>query len=478
MKQVLHIFGKDVRHLWPQILVTLGLFVSFDVLHILSSPLDIPERQHIDSAAGLVTFVLTLAIWYLVVLAVQQEPLPGDRQFWLTKPYSRLQLLAAKVLFVVLFVNVPLVCSDFLILGAQGLPVFSSISRILLRQLPFAALFVLPSFANATVTRNVTQFVFAWFVALLGFSIQPLVSHGGNGTAINFFSVRHMVLVLGAIAFAIVVWQYLTRQTVAGRIALIALTCAGIPAFAAVSQWAACLRGSRQSENRGTGPASIRILETGQLRAVVGQYPPPEGVNVEFLLDVEGLPQDALLEGNGVAVVRVGGKEWPGGSQLGTSIARHGSEYWQTVHFDDSMLRMLKQQPIDLNGQFRFRLLTDTVQTTIAVTARSFRLPNVGSCHSVPEGDGVSLGCRIGPDSDEMSVRIRPEPRDSVFSAFPRATLPIGLNPTSDYRFGWSKIEPSAVFQFIPRREVATFERSLSIRNVDLAKYLVHRAER
>src|SRR5258708_33452435 len=124
MAQVLHIFRKDVRHLWPLTLVVLLLMAAhafFDVRSLPYSPdtyLDVPVFY-------ILTLPLPLGIAFLIARLIFQEALPGDRQFWLTRPYHWPQLLAAKVLFVVLFLNVGLFLSDCYILAAQGFPVVS-----------------------------------------------------------------------------------------------------------------------------------------------------------------------------------------------------------------------------------------------------------------------------------------------------------------------------------------------------------------
>ncbi len=55
-------------------------------------------------------YLLPMAWWFLVSLAVYGEPLPGNRQFWITRPYRWTSLLGAKLLFIVAFVSFPL-CS-------------------------------------------------------------------------------------------------------------------------------------------------------------------------------------------------------------------------------------------------------------------------------------------------------------------------------------------------------------------------------
>ena len=83
MKRVLAIFRKDARHLWPQILA----FVALVLLAALLDP-TYTQRQ-LSPAEQLIWTALPLACANLVIAAIHAECLPGDRQYWLTRPFSR-----------------------------------------------------------------------------------------------------------------------------------------------------------------------------------------------------------------------------------------------------------------------------------------------------------------------------------------------------------------------------------------------------
>src|SRR6266581_3159499 len=111
MRRVISIFKKDVRHLWPQIEI-------FWELLGLAGLLD-PKYTHLSSSLPeqLLWVVLPLACWNLVIAAIHEEPLLGDRVFWLTRPYTRAGLAAAKGLFIVVFVNLPVFVAHVAIFG-------------------------------------------------------------------------------------------------------------------------------------------------------------------------------------------------------------------------------------------------------------------------------------------------------------------------------------------------------------------------
>src|ERR1043166_191352 len=95
MRQALHIFRKDIRCLWWEILVVEALAIGYTFVK--------SESHDILYVNGL----LPLAWIYLVVRVILQEPLPGDRQFWITRPYAWRSLLGAKALFVIAVINLP-----------------------------------------------------------------------------------------------------------------------------------------------------------------------------------------------------------------------------------------------------------------------------------------------------------------------------------------------------------------------------------
>src|ERR1017187_2282386 len=127
MRQVAVIFRKDVRRLWPQVAGALGLPAL--VGWIDSQP---SSTGAIAPLAG----ALWAACWtYLAASVIQQERLPGDRQYWLTRPYDWRQLLSAKVLFVLAFAVLPLVAVKAAALSVNGIAPLRYASSVLVTSL-------------------------------------------------------------------------------------------------------------------------------------------------------------------------------------------------------------------------------------------------------------------------------------------------------------------------------------------------------
>src|ERR1022692_3998165 len=162
MTNALHIFRKDVRHLWPHAAACV-------ILMALAAILDPTYASRGQSTAYslLAGFALPLACWNLIIAAIHEEKLPGDRQYWLTRPYSWKDLLAAKALFVVAFVNLPLFAWHVAAFAAVGIPLGEHLPSLLWRQVFFSAFYILPVAALAAITRSLGQVILTSLLGIL-----------------------------------------------------------------------------------------------------------------------------------------------------------------------------------------------------------------------------------------------------------------------------------------------------------------------
>src|SRR5271165_6733003 len=154
MTQILAIFVKDARHLWPHI-------TGFLVLMLLAALLDPTYTVQDPSVYMLLSTLLPLASCALIVTVIHEEKLPGDRQYWLTRPISWKHLLAAKTLFVIAFINLPLLLSHVAVWLALGVPPVEHLPALLWKQVFFTVFYVLPVAVLAAITRNIGQVILA-----------------------------------------------------------------------------------------------------------------------------------------------------------------------------------------------------------------------------------------------------------------------------------------------------------------------------
>jgi len=177
MRQALHIFRKDVRFTWPAILVALAMTVLFAWSRCVSPSTFAKGNADADSLPRTISVFLILSWWYCIACIVYKEQPAGDRQFWVTRPYSWKSLLAAKALSMAAFVNLPFLISDMAILSAKGFSPARAAANLLGRQIAITAVFVLPAAALAATTRYLAQIAFTAFAALV--IVEFIV--GGSG---------------------------------------------------------------------------------------------------------------------------------------------------------------------------------------------------------------------------------------------------------------------------------------------------------
>src|ERR1700692_4899836 len=199
MKQILHIFVKDARHQWLEILISLAATVCLVIT--------CHSRWHTGalvyggavsfSAFGLLSYlpdllklIVPLSWWLLISPVIHEEKLVGDRQFWITRPYEWKKLLAAKMLFLVVFLYVPLLLAQCVMLAEAGFRAFSSLRGLLYDLLLLTCVPVRPLIALATVTKNFARMTLAVLgsavcciaIVLLAVNVPPdriAVPYGG-----------------------------------------------------------------------------------------------------------------------------------------------------------------------------------------------------------------------------------------------------------------------------------------------------------
>lgn len=213
MTQAIHILRKDVRRLWRQIafvMVAIGYFASLAfskqavVLGVLNG-------------TSLIEPVMIGLVWNLIAALVHEESLNGDNEFWLTRPYRRQSLLAAKVMLAVLVVAVPLFIADCVIIGALSFSVSGNFAGLVLRQFFTAAWLILPPFAIASATRLLTEDLLAWLVT----GAVAALAYFPNDDDVLRVAWEKIAIPVAVVLLLAAIWRQYTRRTVWSSRALI-----------------------------------------------------------------------------------------------------------------------------------------------------------------------------------------------------------------------------------------------------------------
>ncbi|HEY6467484.1 MAG TPA: hypothetical protein VIY69_15900 [Candidatus Acidoferrales bacterium] len=294
MRQALHIFLKDIHHLRLEICLVLALAATL-------------AWQHADQWTQI---VFALAAAYLIARSIQDEPIPGDRQFWITRPYRWKSLLAAKVLFILVFVNLPSLSAQVYLLSRAGFPLAHNWDGLVWSQLLNFAVVWLPVAALAALTSSVFSFNnSALVIVAVTFVLQQVAimrtadTHGvgfsrlrGAGAwpvGVQWMWYSLAVLELIAIALSVLYVQYKTRRTpftrafAIGAVALVILIDFSLPA-----SWALGLQTRLLPARNYAGSLSFSLPATVQTPPGVGKS---SRSLVSLPLAVSGIPQDDEL---------------------------------------------------------------------------------------------------------------------------------------------------------------------------------------
>ena len=157
MSQILHIFRKDARRHWPEVIAYLYLLIVFTAYQprVWTNR---PIAPHLLAVIlKILPMLLALAGIFLTVRLVQGETLVGDQQFWITRPYEWHKLLAAKVLAILVFIHLPLFIAQVFLLKLAQFPLIPSLKGLLFIQWSLALTMTLAAVTLGSVTAGIGQ---------------------------------------------------------------------------------------------------------------------------------------------------------------------------------------------------------------------------------------------------------------------------------------------------------------------------------
>jgi hypothetical protein len=501
MRQAIHILKKDIRYLWIEIVVVLasnGLF-AFIYTHqaFWQSKAELPQTV----AAFFATFLLPISWWVLIVRAVHGETLTGDREFWPTRPYSWKSLLAAKALFLVMFVNLPILAAQASILLGHGFHLRSELASLLWNQVLLTVVLFLPVAAVGALTTGIVQFLLiglvVW-VALLLLSMQirvfASVMAGGFWGPMEWINASYALGILALAIPAILIWQYSQRRTTAARVAAGAVVL--VVALGAPFSWSRAFAiQERLSKQPGAG-ASIRAGgNTGlqwMTRALVHRG---RGVDVNIPLQLAGLADNLAAQPEGVDF----SIEAPGGAVWRTAVPGRVTSTGQLIALratlDESVYRAIKDQPVTIRGDIYLTLYGNHRDTKVPVRGPVQAVPGMGLCTATggpptSTGGPASLGgpaatyflscyAAMRPRAEHVAVTFEPHPRVvadyaarflTSYSPFPAEMSITPLTPSSAYSTYQGPLDAVTVSSEEP---VAFVRAPLRIEGLRLAAYEV-----
>ena len=226
-----HILTRDLKQLWPfvvgaallkaaeaAIIIHAGIFGGFDSLSAISPFIGI---------------VHVAAVGFIVVLAVQADPLSAPNADWLVRPVKRHDLLLAKLTFVILAVGLPTFITELTVRLIQHLPLLMAFGAAAMNMIAAVVIIGLPAMAIGAVTSTWTEAAiaaFGLFIAWLSIFIARQVLHVSPlSDAVGWLGqVLEVAFILSAAALVLPL-QYFRRTTTISRFLFAAtfVLCAG-----------------------------------------------------------------------------------------------------------------------------------------------------------------------------------------------------------------------------------------------------------
>jgi hypothetical protein len=293
MHQALHIFKKDVLHLKQEIVLMCLIAAVFAAIHAHLSVSD-------DSWWAELALVVTSS--FLIGRVVLAEAIPGDRQFWITRPYRWKSLLAAKLLFVIAFVNLPILVADLFILIIDRFPIDASFSGLLWSQALLFTFIALPFAALAALSSGMATYIFAQLILLAtAFGIWELFGPPTAGRLGGAAWVRGSIglIALGAVAATVFLLQYKSRRTTLSRWLGAGGLTFGAIAFIA-TPWPFALKLLSHSPTQAGLPLTIS-LEAPSAEPLWLAAARPNDV-LHLPIRIQGIPRGAEIQPDALAV--------------------------------------------------------------------------------------------------------------------------------------------------------------------------------
>ncbi len=403
MKQVLHIFQKDVRHYWREGTVAVALMAAFAWNDMRSWAGEgsvgysgIGGLLSDRFLLGLVEVLLPIAWAFVIVRVIQGESLVGDRQFWITRPYEWKNLLAAKVLFVLVFVNFPLLIADIFLLAKAGFPPTRYLAGLLWMQVLMTLFPILLIAVLATVTANILQVGLAvlvialYLIGMISLSEQIPSSSFSSSIADS----AQTVLLIGT-SVAVVLLQYARRETgksrwlIIGFAAVLLLILVATPYQAVVAHQYPMLGDGQQP------PVQLALLPA-EKPADTDIANQEKEVQIQIPLSVSSISEESIVVLSGV-MVRIespDGVSWNSGwRSSGTSLYPEQTETHIDFSLKKNFFERVKSLHVKTVISLAFTVFDDQNRRRFVTPDGEFVMPDVGLC-STEAGYTRGIQCR------------------------------------------------------------------------------------
>jgi hypothetical protein len=459
-----NIFKKDVRLLWHY---ALGLAavqaLSTVLLHRMDHAVQaLPSMHQLQS---LIEWSALLGAALLIAAVVHLDAIPGVRQDWLVRPIKRRDLLAAKLLFVILMVQGPVLITSWAGAVAEGFAWERSLGAALSHSLASLLFLYLPVMGFASLTRNfaeTTVGVVIGVATLAGLvqvvSMIPFTGGTGNvsGTGSGWLLAMALGLILLFGAAAVIAIQYFRRKTlwargltiVTGLLLLLEALVPWKPVFA-IEQRLSPKPGAASNVRLEFQPSLGKHQRSGGGPPLDRRY--DSRFELVIPVGVSGLQPDTILVGD---LVTAKLRRPDGWTDLGLAASWHilnegpstgDRAFFTPVYTKDDLYTKLKDQRVRLEIDYSLTLLRLSEAHAIPAIGDPQMIPGVGRCGTTvnPAGTAVQIKCI------EAGMRVAPSCMTYFLEDMPTGKRnPVVPRCWPSYMPFFAEIQPDAMMRF------------------------------
>ncbi len=441
VQQPVHILRKDAIHLWPEILVSVALLVAYAWAETQSwAPSD---GTFNPAVLALVVLRLLIPVSWLILTSrlVHDEELVGDRQFWITRPYTWYSLLLSKILFVAVFVCLPFLLMQSWLLHHAGLYPTLLIPAMLKNLLFIAAAFLVPFFVIAAVTATFVRYISSVLVGFLYLFIVLAVVGFNWPEALSapyldhIFSATILVLILAALII-----QYARRKTLIARVILLA-----VPLVFVVFALLAPINFLVDHRYPDTSAGTVTFNSDALLQQPSGKlftFRHKVGITLPVNLHLTGLSNQSALQVQRYRVTLTGPNGFHYASDWATDQANFSPlQTTSNLSFrlPQSVYDRIHDTPVSLHLQLGTQSLVPGTPYTVKAQETAFPLPGHAAC-TVSSDDGT-LDCRFAfanPTFQQVQATVH---NGNCLTPGPATAPAFGVLTPTMTPFGFSPVE-------------------------------------
>jgi hypothetical protein len=390
--------------------------------------------------------------------------------------------MAAKALFLVVFVNLPLLVCHVATLAALGLSPLDWLPALLSRQVFFTIAFVLPVAALAAVTRNLGQVMLAGILVYVMFAAGWTLNQLIRGVwpewgSLGWIRDCGMALVAATGTAAALILQYSRRKTVLARAVLVGTLVLTILVMTA-PRWGGAYTIQRLFSPERIRDSAVRI-SFDESRA--GTRPSrwnttsgdPQGARLEIPVRLDDVPRGTAVALDQVSVSLKSDRGTWGSGWLAFHALHDLSDgaAWLTVYVDPYFYQASKDAAVQFDGALDLTL-SRRLRTSAAFFGRVL-VPEIGVCTyetwtGSPQYDCYAPFPRVSfdlvspgtapPEQSLRSASYAPFPTSAGFRPLDALGVGIGAGQYPGY-------------SLVLTRPAAHFERGFHVRGLRMSQF-------